>query len=77
MIGAFLEVLELQYPEPFSFARAMDFPMKPVLKTEQVVLDFALPCLEGQSPKTMHSFINSGTQKTLFKEHAMITQNKR
>lgn len=74
-----LEDFELQHPEPFS-PRAMDFPMKALLKTEQPH-DFALAVFEGQGNKTplvlepnMLSF-NSGTQKTLFMEHAMITLN--
>lgn len=60
----------------------MDFPMKSVLKTEQV-LDIALSGLEklmdGQSPKTplvLEPSIFSGAQEILFKEQA-ISQNQR
>lgn len=71
------EDLELQPHETFS-SIAIDFPMKALLKTEQPH-DFALPVFEKQGTKTplileptVLSF-NSGTQKTLFKEHAMIS----
>lgn len=69
----------MQHPEPFS-SREMDFPMKALLKTEQPH-DLTLPVFEGQGTKAplvlepnMLSF-KSGTQKTLFKEHAMISLN--
>lgn len=68
---------KLVFPEIFSCERTMGFPMKSLLQTEEA-LDFE-KIREGEIPKSAlvlelgRLSFDPETQKTLFKEQAIVT----